>query len=203
MEQAREFLTHFQGVGGYITFFFIIMGCGMGLPFNSDLCLIAASVLAAMGYFNLKILMILAWFAILTGDTAVFFVGRKWGKKLLSVRPFSWLFKPEKIAMAETFLNTRGTKFLFIVRFLPLIRTVLFFTAGSLQVAPRTFFKMDTAATFIYLPLLMGTAYYTSENIDEVIAIMKRFQFGLLAVVFLVSLALVFRKKNRRNVAPL
>jgi membrane protein DedA with SNARE-associated domain len=197
MDQAREFLTHFQGPAGYATFFAIIMGCGMGMPFNSDLCLIAAAVLAAMGYFNLKLLMVLAWFALLAGDSVTFFVGRKWGKKLLSVRPFSWLFPPEKIAMAETYFNTRGTKFLFIVRFLPLVRTVLFFTAGSLQVKPKTFYTLDGLATLIYLPLLMGTAFYTSENIDEVIAVLKRFQFGLLIALVVFGTAFFIRKKMK------
>lgn len=196
MEQAREFLTHFQGPAGYVTFYFIIMGCGMGFPFNSDLCLITASVLAAMGYFNLKILMLLAFFALLSGDTVTYFVARHWGKRLLQVRPFSWLFSAEKIATAENFLNTRGTKFLFIVRFLPLIRTVLFFSAGCLQVKPRTFFSMNSSATAIYVPILMGSAYYASENIDEVVAVLKRFQFGLLAGVAALAIAIYFKRKT-------
>ena len=200
MDQAREFLTHFQGPQGYATFYAIIMGCGMGLPFNSDFSLITASVLAAMGYFDLKILMVLAWFALLSGDTVTFFVGRKWGKKLLGIKPFSWLFTAEKIAVAEHYLNTRGTKFLFIVRFLPLIRTVLFFTAGCLQVKPKTFYLMDGLATLIYLPLLMGSAYYASENIDQVLEFLKKFQFGLLAVVVVTGIYFLVRRRNKKQI---
>lgn len=201
MDQAREFLTQFQGPSGYATFYAIIMGCGMGFPFNSDLCLITAAVLSALGYFDLRILLVLAWFALLSGDTVTFFVGRKWGKKLLSVRPFSWIFSAEKIAVAEHYLNTRGTKFLFIVRFLPLIRTVLFFTAGSLQVRPKTFYMMDGLATAIYLPLLMGTSYYASENIDAVLEFLKKFQFGLLGLVVLAVVVLLLRRRPKNSTA--
>jgi len=200
MEQAQAFLTHFQGPQGYAFFFFLVMTCGMGFPFNSDLTLIAASVLASLGYFQLKILMILAWLAILGGDSVAFFVALKWGKQLLRVRPFSWLFTPEKIAVGENYLNTRGTKFLFIVRFLPLIRTVLFFAAGCLRVKPRTFYLMNGTASAIYVPLLMGVSYYTSENIDEVISALKRFQFGLLIAMVAIGLV-VYVKRSRSKSA--
>ena len=175
------------------------MACGMGFPFNSDLTLIAASVLAALGYFQLKILMILAWLAILGGDSVAFFVALKWGKQLLRIRPFSWLFTPEKIAVGENYLNTRGTKFLFIVRFLPLIRTVLFFAAGCLRVKPRTFYLMNGTASAIYVPLLMGISYYTSENIDEVISVLKHFQFGLLIALVAVGLFLYFKRSRAKS----
>ena len=122
---------------------------------NSDFCLITASVLAALGVFNLKILIPIAFCALLTGDSITFFVGRKWGRHILAAKPVCWVLSPKKVELAEHYLNTKGTKFLFIVRFLPLIRTVLFFTAGSLRVRPRTFYLMDMAATAIYLPIVM------------------------------------------------
>jgi membrane protein DedA with SNARE-associated domain len=199
MEQAREFLTQFSGPQGYLAFFALIMSCGMGAPFNSDFCLITASVLAAMGYFNLKILMVLAFFALLTGDSFVFFIGRNFGKALLLRRPFRWIFKPEKVVIAERFIHTRGEKFMFVVRFLPLIRTVLFFTAGSLQVRPKMFYLGNAVATAIYLPALMISAYLASENIDAVVSTLKKFQFGLLAVVALAFAYFLNQKRLRKN----
>ena len=177
----------------------LVAACGMGFPWNSDITLITASVLAALGYFDLKILVVLAFLALMTGDTVIFFVGRRWGKSLLRIAPFKWIFKPEKIAMAEKFLNTKGEKFLFIVRFLPLIRTPLFFSAGSLQVKPRTFYIMDATATLIYLPTLMGISYYASENIDQVIATLKKFQFGLLGLVVLAAIYITYQKRARKS----
>ena len=197
MEQARQFLTHFSGPQGYAIFFLLVTGCGVGFPFNSDLLLICASVLAALGYFDLKILMVLAFLALISGDSINFFVARKWGKKLLHLPPCRWLFTPQKIQTAEHYLNTKGTKFLFCVRFLPLIRTVLFFTAGSLQVKPSTFYLMNMSASAIYLPILMGASFYASSNIDQVILILKKFQFGLLGAVILTVTFLYFNQTKK------
>jgi membrane protein DedA with SNARE-associated domain len=198
MDQARDLLLHFTGPTGYAFFYGLIMSCGMGAPFNSDFCLITASVLASLGYFDLRVLMVLAFFALLSGDTFTFYLGRKFGKSILAKRPFCWLFKPEKIALAEHFLRTRGERFLFVVRFLPLIRTVLFFTAGSLQVRPKAFYLYNAIATAIYLPILMSTAFFMSENIEAVLATLKKFQFLLMAGL-IVTIAIVFIQRRNRS----
>ncbi len=200
MDQAREFLSQFSGPSVYAAFYFLIFGCGVGLPMNSDFCLITASVLAALGVLDLKLLMVFAFLGLMSGDTVTFFLGRKFGTRLLKVKPVSWLLSEKKVLMAENFLNTKGTKFLFIVRFLPLIRTPLFFAAGSLQVAPRTFYIMNVSASLIYLPIIMLSSFYASSNIDQVIQTLKRFQFGLLGAVVLTAVLMFFRKKARSTV---
>lgn len=200
MEQARLFLTQYSGTESYVLFYFILIGCGIGLPFNSDLILITASVLAALGFFKLSILMPLAFLGLLTGDTINFFVARKFGPVLLAKRPFRWLLSPEKVRKAEIFLAAKGDRFLFCIRFLPLIRTALFFTAGSLQVKPRTFYLLNVTSTVIYLVLLMNAAHSAGENAELLFAGFKRFQFILLGLVIAGGVALYLKKK--RPVAP-
>jgi len=196
MEQARMFLTQHAGMEGYALFYFILIGCGIGLPFNSDITIITASVLAALGLFKLSILMPIAFAGLLTGDTINFFVARRFGPKLLSRAPFRWVLSPEKVKNAEAFLAEKGNRFLFCVRFLPLIRTVLFFTAGSLQVRPRTFYLLNMSATVIYLVILMNLAHSAGENIDALIPVLKRFQLVLLGL-FAAGLALFYLKRKR------
>jgi membrane protein DedA with SNARE-associated domain len=197
MDQVKEFLSQFSGPQAYAVFYFVLIGCGIGMPINSDLVLISASVLAALGFFKLKILFPIAFFGLLTGDSINFFVARKYGPRILAVRPFSWILSPEKVRSAETFLAEKGTKFLFCVRFLPLIRTALFFTAGSLQVRPKSFYMLNATATVIYLTGLMNLAYSAGENIDSLIESFKRFQFVLLGVLIVSAAAIYIRKRSK------
>ncbi|NDG83924.1 MAG: DedA family protein [Proteobacteria bacterium] len=196
MEQARIFLTHYSGTEGYVIFYFILIGCGIGMPFNSDITIITASVLAALGLFKLPILMPIAFAGLLTGDTINFFVARKYGPKLLTKAPFRWFLTPEKVKSAEAFLAEKGSGFLFCVRFLPLIRTALFFTAGSLQVKPRTFYLLNISATVIYLSVLMNLAHSAGENIEALLPVLKRFQLALLGL-FTVGLTAFFIKRRK------
>ena len=197
MDRAQEFLTYFSGPMGYLFFYLLVTACGCGFPFNSDITLITGAVLCANGIFQLWALMLLAFSAILTGDSICFFVARRWGLALIRVRPFSWILSEKSVDKATLSLNQKGQKFLFIVRFLPLIRTALFFTAGTLQVPTRSFYLFNGVATLIYVPLIMISSYYASANIDVVLHTLKQFQFGLLGLCGLIAIYLIVRKKNQ------
>jgi membrane-associated protein len=197
MDQARAILTHFSGPERYFLFYITLASCGIGAPFNSDLLLIAASVLAALGYFNLWILIPLAFLGLMTGDSINFWVARTYGSKILSVRPFSWVVSPEKLKKGEDYLNRKGTRFLFMVRFFPLIRTPLYFAAGSLKVKPSTFYGYDISSTLIYLFALMTASFYASANIDPLIAAFKQIQLFLLGAVVVFLSVLILRKKRK------
>lgn len=199
MDQAKLFLTHFTGVQSYVIFYFLLVGCGIGLPFNSDFVIITASVIAAtLGTLKLSFLIPVAFLGLLTGDAINFWVARIYGKRILNKPPFKWILTPEKVSAGERYLQGKGNSFLFCVRFLPLIRTVLYFTAGSLQVKPKTFFLLDGASTLIYLFALMNAAFYAGENIDPLIATLKKFQFALLGLLILGAFVFIILKKSKR-----
>ena len=201
MEQAKLFLTHFNGFEGYVVFFLILTGCGCGMPFNSDFMIITASVLAGLHYFQLKFLLPTALLGLIAGDSINFWVARRYGKTILRNRPLSWILTPEKVTAAEKYMAEKGKGFLFCVRFLPLIRTVLYFTAGSLQTCAKKFYLLNIASTTLYLLVLMNTAYYAGENIDEVVAWFKQFQFALLGLLVALIAVIVLRKKLKGRVA--
>ena len=199
MEQAKLFLTQYSGIESYAIFYFTLVGCGIGMPMNSDITIIAASVLAALGFFKLPILFPIAFLGLLTGDSINFFVARTYGPKILSRAPFRWILSPEKVKTAEIYLSEKGNRFLFCVRFLPLIRTALFFTAGSLQVKPKIFYLLNITSTLIYLFALMSLSYAAGENIDSLINTFKQFQVLLLAMVVGIGITLYLRRKRAVN----
>jgi uncharacterized membrane protein YdjX (TVP38/TMEM64 family) len=201
MEQAKEFLTQFNGPEGYLFFFLSLIGCGIGLPMNSDLILITASMLAAIGIFKLPFLIPIAFLGLLTGDSINFFVARRFGPTLLRNAPFKWILSPTKVEQAEEFLQRHGSKFIFCIRFLPLIRTALFFTAGSLQTKPRLFYLLDGVSTMIYLLVLMNLSFQAGTNIDLLITGFRKFQLGILILVMTVIVFAVRANRRKRQLA--
>lgn len=143
----------------------------------------------------------IAFLGLLTGDAINYFVARKYGTRLLRIAPFRWIVSTQKVQAAEKLLNEKGTGYLFFVRFLPLIRTVLFFTAGSLQVPARRFFTMDGLSTLIYLPALMSLAFFTGENINPLVTKFKQFQFILLGLVVCMGVVFLIRKSTRNSLS--
>ena len=198
MDQAHHLLALFSGLGGYVLFFSLVVACGIGFPFNSDLTLVAAAVMSASGVFHLEFLMPLAFLGLLTGDTICFFVARKWGKGLILKRPFRWILSEKKLLSAESSFKFYGKQFLFFVRFLPLIRTALFFAAGTLQVNPSTFYLMNATSTLIYVPVLMLSSYYAAAHIETVLIVLKQFQYGVLGSCILAIIIWILYRKRKK-----
>jgi membrane protein DedA with SNARE-associated domain len=202
MDQVKEFLTHYSGVEAYLLFFAGLIGCGIGLPLNSDLILITASMLAAFGLFKLPILIPIAFFGLLSGDSINFFLARRFGPKLLSHAPFNWILPESKFKEAKNYFDSGGSRFVFCIRFLPFIRTALFFTAGSLQIKPRVFYLLNGTSTLIYLMILMNLAFAAGSNIEPLLATLRKFQFLLLAVLGLLLSIAVIRTMRKRQHSP-
>lgn len=166
MEFAQNLIQTFSGPLGYAIFFLIIFSCSWGMPFNSDFQIVTASVLASLGVFNLWILMLVAFTALIIGDSVTFFLGRKVGPKILVKRPLRWIIKPHHIDRAKSLFHRHGSKFLICIRFIPLVRPALFFTAGTLQLKPSHFYICNIIATSIYLPIVMNIAFYFAEQLN-------------------------------------
>lgn len=196
MEAIQNLLTQYSGVEAYVIFFLLVVACCVGL-FNSDITFITAGALASIQFYDYRILIVLGFFALLTGDSITFFSGRKWGRALIRKKPFSFVLNDEKVDKAEAFLESKGQIFIFMVRFLPLLRTALFLTAGSLQVKPKYFYILNALSTMIYLPLVIIGSYRASANASEIIATLKRFQFA--PILLLMALALFFCLKKFRT----
>jgi membrane protein DedA with SNARE-associated domain len=197
METLQHFLTQYTGYEAYAIFFVLVTASCVGL-FNSDIAFITSGALSGMGFFDYRILIILGFIGLLTGDSITFFAGRKWGRTLIRKRPFSFVLNDQKMDTAESFFKKKGLIIIALVRFLPLLRTSLFLTTGSLRVEAKTFYLLNALSTAIYLPLVIIGSNRASANAAEIVATLKRFQF--VPILLLVSIILFFYiKKSRSN----
>lgn len=182
METAQEILSFFSGAPGYILFFTLVTACGCGFPFNSDITLIAGAVLSANGTFEISWMMALALTGLLAGDSICFFAARKWGMRLARTRPLRGILNESRMEKARSAYLEHGDKILFTARFIPLIRSAFFFSAGTFGVSARSFYGMNGLATLIYVPTLMLSSYFLSRNIDVVISSLKGVQLAVVIV---------------------
>ncbi len=149
-----------------------------------------------MGIFDYRYLILLGFCALLTGDSITFFSGRKFGRTLSRKKPFSFVLNDRKMDAAEAFFERKGPIIIFMIRFLPLLRTALFITIGSLKVNPKKFYILNSLSTMIYLPLVIIGSNRASANASEIVDTVKKFQFiPILLLVAFVGFFLL--KKNR------
>lgn len=194
METLQNFLTQYSGFEAYVVFFILVTVSCIGL-FNSDIAFITSGALSGMGFFDYRLLILLGFIGLLTGDSITFFSARKWGRKLIRKKPFSFVLNDAKMDIAESFFKKKGLLIVFMVRFLPLLRTSLFLTIGSLRVSPAKFYLLNALSTAIYLPLVIIGSNRASANAGEIVATLKKFQF--IPVLILLSILTILFLKSR------
>lgn len=168
MEAALEFLYSLQGWPAYGLVLGLLILCGIGAPMNEDIVLLVAAALTLKGVMDPLPLMLVGWLGIMIGDTLIFHWGHRFGAPLLRSRFFSRIVSPARLVEMQERVRRGGPYFIFVIRFLPGIRTALFFAAGSLKVPYRTLFIYDGAAALIELPLLVYAVRYVGGNWQQI-----------------------------------
>jgi membrane protein DedA with SNARE-associated domain len=201
MESVWPFVQSLQGMPAYGVMFALLFGCGIGLPMNEDIVLLAASALTLKGVMEPVPLMVVAWFGLLGGDTLVFHWGHRFGAGLLRHPFLARIMPPHKLEAMQATMHRYGPAYIFVVRFLPGIRTALFLAAGSLKMPYRHLFVYDGLAALIELPLLVYGVRYVGGRWEEILALVHQFQGFIVSALIggLLALWLYRRFKPKGN----
>jgi len=145
-----------------------------------DSLLFASGAFAAVGAFNIVLLLVIFFSAAVIGDTVNYHIGKKVGT---SIPPNSWLGKminKEKMEKAEEFFNKHGGKTIIFARFMPFIRTFAPFVAGASRINYRYFITYNIVGGAIWV-LLCTIAGYFFGNIR---IIKNNFSTVILLIIF-------------------
>lgn len=208
--EVLNFLIDFFTNYGYIAVFLVLIACGFGLPLPEDITLIAGGVICALSQdeqtvvLNFKIMIIVALFGVLLGDSTMFFLGRVLGNRVHRLPILRKIITPTVYAQIQEKVHKYGIKILFIARFLPGLRAPIYLTAGiSHKVSYLRFISMDGLAAIISVPLLIYLGYFFAEDIGIVIKWVRKSEtfllFGVLSIVFAFILYKVYKKRKNKN----
>ena len=173
--------------------FGVLLLCGFGLPIPEDITLVLCGymtyllvpvdgskgdprVMAALA-------VMIGMAGVLIGDGIMFTLGRKFGVLLMQRWPFKRILGDGRADKARGFLQSHGPKVLFSARFMPGVRSVVFFTSGTLGIRLRTFLFYDGLAALLSVPALILSSWYWGEEIEAVIAKARAAEHGVLVVI--------------------
>jgi membrane protein DedA with SNARE-associated domain len=202
-----EFLTHFHGPAAYVGVLFVLITCGLGVPLPEDAPLIAGGWLVARGG-NLPLMIATGLAGILIGDSIIFRAGETYGEKLLETR-LGRHIPGERVARIVGLFEKHGPKFIMFARFVPGLRAVTYFVAGTSGVPYWKFVLYDGIAACVSAPAWVYLGYWARQHrmLNKVWAWSAKAQFatvavlGSLAVVWLVATLIRRRIKQRRRLA--
>lgn len=193
----QSLLADSHGLAAYLTVFGILVVCGLGVPLPEDISLILGGYLAYQGSADLPVMMVVGFLGILVGDSLIYLVGRRLGE-----RPSTgWLGKiitPEKRAVVAGMFEKHGRKVVMIARFMPGVRAVTYFTAGSVKMNYFQFIFWDGLAAIVSAPLFIYLGYRFGDEMDLLMAKVKEGQFAVLAVLAVVAVGAWIWHRRRK-----
>lgn len=197
----QALLADSHGLAAYLTVFGILVVCGLGVPLPEDISLILGGYLAYQGSADLTVMMAVGFLGILVGDSLIYLVGRRLGE-----RPHSgWLGRiitPEKRAVVASMFEKHGRKVVMIARFMPGVRAVTYFTAGSVKMNYFQFIFWDGLAAIVSAPLFIYLGYRFGDEMDALMAKVKEGQFAVLAVLAVVGIgAWLYHRRRKARLA--
>ena len=170
------FLTIFAETGLVVTPF---------LP--GDSLLFAAGALAALGSFNLPLLLAVLILAAIIGDTCNYWLGHFFGQKIVD-NPRIPFINQKHIDKTQAFYAKHGGKTIILARFVPIVRTFAPFVAGIGSMHYGTFIAYNIIGGVVWV-LLLTVAGFLFGNIPFV---KHNFEIVILGIVVISVLPMVW-----------
>lgn len=203
----QSLLADSQGLLAYLTVFGILLACGLGVPLPEDLSLILGGYLAHQGAANLPAMMAVGFFGILVGDSMIYAIGRRVGLSPSKGGLIGRIVTPEKRALVAHMFERHGRKVVMIARFMPGLRAVTYFTAGSVRMPYLQFIFWDGIAALASAPFFVWLGFRFGDEMDALIAKVKEGQMAAISALVLLGVAFFayrfIRNRRRRSVAAL
>jgi membrane protein DedA with SNARE-associated domain len=191
MDRLVDFLLNFYGPTPYFLILGILILCGLGLPIPEDITLFAAGLLSYYGVTDVYLMIAVCLLGVLIGDSAIYYLGFHFGRKLTKKWIFHKLLPDDRLAMVQKQFRKKGNKLIFAARFMPGLRAPIFFSAGTLHLPYRVFLFYDGSAALISVPLIIGAVYYFGDELDHVVRVIQRIEHGLGFVIIAAVLAIL------------
>ena len=192
----KTLLLGSHGAMAYLSIFAVLVACGLGVPLPEDISLILGGFLVYKGVASLWVMVATGFCGILVGDSLIYLAGRRVGRRVRTGH--GWLARvvtPARRIQVEGLFARHGEKIVILARFMPGVRAVTYFTAGSAGMPYPRFICFDGLAALGSAPLFVLLGYRFGRHLQQVIELMKRYQ--LIAVGLLLATVLLWAAVHR------
>ncbi|MFA6081009.1 MAG: DedA family protein [Patescibacteria group bacterium] len=183
------------GLATYAILFLIIF-METGLVFTpflpGDSLLFAAGAFAALGSLNIWVLFLFMGLAAVLGDTANYWIGYFFGKKIVAHPKIP--IDETHIEETQKFFHKHGGKTIIMARFMPFIRTFAPFVAGVGRMRYQQFFSFNVIGGLLWVAIATFSGYFFG-NIKFV---KENFSLVIFGVIIVSLLPIFFELINRK-----
>ena len=182
--------------GGYLVLAVIVFaetGLFIGFFLPGDSLLFLAGLVAAKGFFNVSVLLVLLSVMAIVGDAVGYAIGYRAGVALYK-RDDSFWFRKKHLFYAREFYEKHGGKAIVLARFVPFARTFAPVVAGIGQMSYPRFAAFNVFGGIFWVVSMVLTGYY----LGQVAWIRDNLEKVVLLIVFLSITPILYEAARNR-----
>jgi membrane-associated protein len=160
----------------------------IGLIIPGDLILALGGVYASQEKMSLAAVIVIGSAAAICGESIGFWLGRKFGVRVVRHFPFIGEWLSEKLSASEEFFRRHGGKTVAIGRYATAAGAFIPFSAGAGRMKYWRFLAFDVPAIIVWAIGITIFGYFFGKNLAFVDKVLSRFGYivlGLVVVFFL------------------
>ena len=149
----------------YLGLFLLLLLGGVGLPFPEDATLILCGFLISTQVVKPIPALITVYTGLLIADLTLHFIGKKYGRQVVTHRRFHKLISPERLSFLEEKFNRRGVLIILLGRHVAGLRAQLFLVSGIMEMPTLKFLVTDAVSSLFTMALMIGAGYWGGNSL--------------------------------------
>ena len=144
-----------------------------GLPLPAAPLLVAAGALSDLGVMRAEQILLTAFFACMVADNLWFWVGRRYGRRVLGNVCRLSLSPDTCVRLADDLIGRHGPALLLVAKFIPGVSAVAIPTAAANGLAYRRFLAYDAVGCLAWAGAYVGAGMIFSREVNRALAYMS------------------------------
>ncbi len=186
----------------HLGYLIVFLGVGiesLGVPVPGETALIIGAVLAAQGHLNPAGVAAVGLAGAVLGDNTGYYVGRRWGQRLLRMRGIRHVYDRRRLAVAERFFARHGWTAVFFGRFIAILRIFAGPLAGLHRMPWTHFLLANAAGGVVWVAAVVTAGMLVGGNLDRLVQLISRAGYIGLGLVVVVGIGLIVLHQVRRG----
>jgi membrane protein DedA with SNARE-associated domain len=140
---------------------------------------------------------------VLSGDVMLYWIGRRWGQRVLDWRVVRWVLAAERQQSLTERYREHAIKTVAMARHVAGLRAVAFLATGIARVPFWKFLVADAAAAAVTVPFAFALAYLFTNRVTAILADVHRVAHwaALIALIALPGGVIVYMTRWNRRVS--
>jgi len=183
-------IEHFPYLG---LFTLLILG-GIGFPFPEDTTLILCGFLIFNDVVNPVPALLVVYIGVLFTDLLLYFVGKKYGRMIVTHKRFHKLISAERLSLLEQKFSRKGVLVVLFGRHVIGLRSQILLVAGVMRMSFLRFLAADAFSASLTIALMVWAGYMGGNSFEIIEKDISRIEhLAIFLAVTLLALYFLFR----------